>query len=740
MRKSRIAAVISALLLSCLNVSAVAGAAVHRPGRIAAPASWQVVHSPGIVNVNGSFDSGSCVTRTDCLAVGTYWINDSSMGLLAARWYRHRWSVLTAPAPAQWAQSQLTGVSCPTTTFCFAVGSYLAGGNAHPLLERWNGETLTPVSAAAAPAGEMDAISCLSAKFCVAVGSGPGAEKWNGTRWTAMRAPDGDSNAVTCVSQRFCAAVGSYSTGYNGEGTTGGTSAETWNGTRWRPEAPTNPRGVVDIEMGGVSCRSSTACIAVGGYYSEGAYGQLSYRWNGASWSKLPGTGFDELNGVACRTIRSCTAVGGIGEGLTAEHWNGTRWSGERPAPMLDDSAGAFSAISCAPQTTWCLSIGWIAASFGSGAATGPAAEVSRVSTWSALPTTGQRVPVSGALTAVSCGSAASCAAVGTSASPYGGDGIPIAERSTSHGWSQAALAAPGQQGGLVTGVSCPSATTCFAVGTTFPGHAPFVERWNGTRWSARTLPAPRGSADASINAISCTSPVACVAVGAYNGCCDVSQTLALVWNGTTWSISPSPQRSGTEGRSLTAVSCTTASACEAVGSADNSSGVSVAIADSWNGARWTVVAPPQPAGTTTSTLTGVSCAPGAGCTAVGSYRGASEPTESLAGYWNGSAWQAESPMVPAGAKSSELSAVSCSAGGSCEAVGDYLNAQGGTEALAMSDATSGIGGTWVLQSVPVPAGATSGQLTGLACVSAQCVAVGQDQQGQRGHTLVEDS
>jgi hypothetical protein len=52
-------------------------------------------------------------------------------------------------------------------------------------------------------------------------------------------------------------------------------------------------------------------------------------------------------------------------------------------------------------------------------------------------------------------------------------------------------------------------------------------------------------------------------------------------------------------------VSCPSSTACEAVGSYDNSSGNLVTLAESWNGTDWTVQSTPDPTGATDNSLYG---------------------------------------------------------------------------------------------------------------------------------------
>ena len=68
---------------------------------------------------------------------------------------------------------------------------------------------------------------------------------------------------------------------------------------------------------------------------------------------------------------------------------------------------------------------------------------------------------------------------------------------------------------------------------------------------------------------VSCTSATSCVAVGSaaqYGSHSEILRTLVESWNGTTWAVTPSPNKPGPQDlSSLAAVSCT-ADHCAAVG------------------------------------------------------------------------------------------------------------------------------------------------------------------------------
>jgi hypothetical protein len=68
----------------------------------------------------------------------------------------------------------------------------------------------------------------------------------------------------------------------------------------------------------------------------------------------------------------------------------------------------------------------------------------------------------------------------------------------------------------------------------------------------------------------------------------------------------------------LSDVSCTSATACSAVGNYFSSSHVTLPLAEGWNGTSWSIQATPVP-GSAPGELNGVACI-SSGCTAAGAY------------------------------------------------------------------------------------------------------------------------
>src|ERR1700691_270176 len=171
-------------------------------------------------------------------------------------------------------------------------------------------------------------------------------------------------------------------------------------------------------------------------------------------------------------------------------------------------------------------------------------------------------------------------------------DGIP-----TLGVWSDKTTENPSSEFNQLTGVSCSSSTACTGVGS-YGSSSPdtLAERWNGTSWSKQTIPTPAKS-ESILRGVSCTSSTACKAVGlSENTTTGVVETLAETWNGTEWTIQKTPNPSGAQGSRLFGISCTSSSACLAVGTYETSSYEERTLGESWNCTEWTIYEPNNPA------------------------------------------------------------------------------------------------------------------------------------------------
>jgi hypothetical protein len=146
--------------------------------------------------------------------------------------------------------------------------------------------------------------------------------------------------------------------------------------------------------------------------------------------------------------------------------------------------------------------------------------------------------------------------------------------------------------------------------------------RWDGSTWSIVTTPDPSPTNRSVFDGVTCKSASWCVAVGfASNG--SFNQTLIEQWNGTTWSIVSSPNPSVSANAYFDGVSCPSESFCVAGGSTDAGGGsLYTTLIEQWNGSTWSLDAPANQAvntaGTDQAELLGVSCVGGQSCVATG--------------------------------------------------------------------------------------------------------------------------
>jgi hypothetical protein len=326
-------------------------------------------------------------------------------------------------------------------------------------------------------------------------------------------------------------------------------------------------------------------------------------------------------------------------------------------------------------------------------------------------------------LASVSCVSATTCTAVGSATintAPHQFVGALYAVGKVNGGsWTVQTVPDPAdyQNGGL-NGVSCTSASSCIAVGqyeTTTNVTKALAERWNGTSWTVLSVPDPATSSNTQLYAVSCSAADTCMAVGTWTTGGDNGYTLAELWNGTSWTIVPTPTKA-TDVAVLDGVSCPSGTSCVAVG-INYVANPAILLAERWNGSAWTAMSIPQPAGGTAGGLQGVSCSAPSACTTVGFTLAPATAAESgLAERWNGTHWSIQS--VPAG---TVLAGVSCPSAGSCTAVGEPYAL---TPPPAV-DSWSPAGG-WVAQTPATPTGATVTRPSGVSCQSATtCTASG---------------
>ncbi len=404
----------------------------------------------------------------------------------------------------------------------------------------------------------------------------------------------------------------------------------------------------------------------------------------------------------------------------------------------ITPTAVSTAVIKLASYTTYYYRI---VASNATGTTYGTAQELKTNSAWRVQSTPSEFGE--GAIERVSCTSVSVCTAVG-----YTEEGA-LAEHWNGKTWTaEDARSQPGALESHLTHISCSSASTCTAIGYyTLEGTklVPLVEHWESGAWKIESIPIPVKAEISRLDDVSCSSTTVCTAVGFYEEASGSRSALVERWEAGKWSIQSSPVPSGgTEVpmELLWGVSCTSATACTAVGSyqaeviSKPTKSYGATLAEQWNGKAWTVVASPNPGGISkadNSSLSSVACSSSTECTAVGGY-GEGEPS---AARWNGTAWTEEAMARPIGASETSLQGLSCS-GSSCATVGFY-EPSGSKTWLGVTEYRNGAG--WELEPPFLPTGTSFMDLTGVSCSSAAvCVSVGDYVSPGSSHSVAEES
>jgi hypothetical protein len=224
------------------------------------------------------------------------------------------------------------------------------------------------------------------------------------------------------------------------------------------------------------------------------------------------------------------------------------------------------------------------------------------------------REPAGSTLVAVSADNASDAWAVGYSHDPSTFWNSPLIERWNGARWSVVAGGSsypPGPYNRLET-VAALSPSNVWALGVTGRHPFPVFEHFNGATWTIVAQPA--SGYDTYLDAISARASNDIWAVGGTN----VTDTLIEHWDGVAWHIVPSPNVTGPGSVSnvLTGVSALGAADVWAVGGSLYNGSTYSTLAEHWDGSSWTIAPTPSPQ--PSAALNAVSRSPGGPLFAVG--------------------------------------------------------------------------------------------------------------------------
>ena len=300
-----------------------------------------------------------------------------------------------------------------------------------------------------------------------------------------------------------------------------------------------------------------------------------------AQSSIRPETGFAD---VSCPSVGNCTAVGSFGQlqsppftdpnvqPVHATETDGV-WGRAVTVAAPGGNPGVFTSVSCYAVGS-CTAVGYTYSGgydlHGGEPSIGyPLYEVETNGTWGPVreltKVTGQATTTVGGLFSVSCGSDASCVAVGA-----GQFGLAALVATESNGvFAPATFVGTPTGSGYFDSVSCSTATDCTAVGGDTVYDGDFGVAFANASIAATETAGTWGSAveiDAKANLVSfgattCTAPSTCTAV---SGSSYVTET-AGSWGPAKKLVWP-----GTGGVNLSGIDCSSSGDCTAVGESDS--------------------------------------------------------------------------------------------------------------------------------------------------------------------------
>lgn len=312
--------------------------------------------------------------------------------------------------------------------------------------------------------------------------------------------------------------------------------------------------------------------------------------------------------------------------------------------------------------------------------------------------------------------------AVGTG---YSGPHQTLAEHWDGTSWSEIPSVSPGASDNQLFAVAAQASDDVWAVGFNYSENPALyhtlIEHWDGTQWTV--TPSPNGGTGINfLYGVAAISATDAWAVGYYADGSGPDQPLALHWNGSQWNGVPTASVLGNN--SFWSVAAISSNDVWAVGLGDSGQ----ALAEHWDGTQWTVT--PVSSVGQTNELFSVAAGPDSEVWAVGSYStGAQDHT--LVEHWNGTQWT-NITSQDLGSRYNLLRGVTVGPAGDVWAVGRY--GDGSTE-QTLVEYWDGTGFSAIPSPNPV---VERNVLVGVVSVAGSVWAVGLQHQDGQDAVLIE--
>ncbi len=313
----------------------------------------------------------------------------------------------------------------------------------------------------------------------------------------------------------------------------------------------------------------------------------------GSTFQVVPTPNGNKFNSsIFAASASSPTDIWAVGN--STMHFNGTKWTAFA-APLITGelTADLQAVVDISPTEAWAVG------NVTFGATLGQIIERWNGTKWSLFPNPTLLPNSQGDLFAMTSTSATDIWAVGNLVQTFSNSGSTsynLFEHWNGTSWTPTFINDTEGFEGL-TGVSEDATNDAWAVGDV--GGSTLAIHWDGTSWSHVATPGPLGDGPNQLNAVVALAPDNAWAVGySTPGLAGQSATLTLIlhWDGTTWSIVPSPNVGPNTNR-LLGITANSADDIYAFGSnfTADGSGNQMTLLLHWDGTSWTIVPSPNP-------------------------------------------------------------------------------------------------------------------------------------------------
>jgi hypothetical protein len=320
----------------------------------------------------------------------------------------------------------------------------------------------------------------------------------------------------------------------------GGTAAFAAGG--WTVTTVTGTPGN-NVGLNGVFARTNTDAWAVGQQFGPAGAAPpppVTYHWNGTAWSLVttPALGVNSaLLGISASSATDAWAVGfeitGRRQHTTLlEHWNGSTWSVDTADAITGGNAVELTGVIDFSATN-AYAVGL--------SNTGTLVEHWNGTAWSPVTLPGTPFTPGPGSGSIAASSPSDIWVVGSGVNATTGSATAAALHFNGTAWTAMSMAQPGTNTPTISAVTALSPTNAWAVGkdigaTTPVGGGTLTEHWDGTSWTVVPSPSPGG--EPGLTGVAARSASDVVAVGSalpsING--GPLQAVILRWNGSAWS------------------------------------------------------------------------------------------------------------------------------------------------------------------------------------------------------------